>query len=90
MPAESVRSIGFCQPVVPDCEPAQQGAGHDDSSPRMCRVAIQLLHSYDGPMDTPAGPHVLRAGEGDVTGEPGLLDRYLLESAASSGRVALV
>jgi quercetin dioxygenase-like cupin family protein len=41
-------------------------------------------------MDTPAGPHVLRAGKGDVTGESGLLDRYLLESAASSGRVALV
>ena len=41
-------------------------------------------------MDTPAGPHVVRAGEGDTTGEPGFLDRYLLESAASSGRVALV
>lgn len=41
-------------------------------------------------MDTPLGPRVVRAGEGDVTGEPGLLDRYLLESAASDGRVALV
>ncbi|MFF1253510.1 cupin domain-containing protein [Pseudarthrobacter sp. NPDC058329] len=41
-------------------------------------------------MGTPAGPHVVRAGEGDVTGEPGFQDRYLLESAASSGRVALV
>ena len=41
-------------------------------------------------MDTPNGPHVVRAGEGDTTGEPGFLDRYLLESAASSGRVALV
>ncbi|WP_079595926.1 cupin domain-containing protein [Arthrobacter sp. P2b] len=41
-------------------------------------------------MDTPTGPHVVRAGEGDVTGEPGFLDRYLLESAASSGRIALV
>lgn len=41
-------------------------------------------------MDTPAGPHVVRAGEGDVTGEPGFQDRYLLENAASSGRVALV
>lgn len=42
-----------------------------------------------GRMDAPAGPHVIRAGEGDVTGEPGLLDRYLLESAASAGRIAL-
>ncbi|WP_207767481.1 cupin domain-containing protein [Arthrobacter glacialis] len=42
-------------------------------------------------MTTPApGPHVLRAGEGDVTGEPGLLDRYLLESAASGGLVTMV
>ncbi|MDQ0869540.1 quercetin dioxygenase-like cupin family protein [Arthrobacter sp. V1I9] len=41
-------------------------------------------------MDTPTGPHVVRAGEGDATGEPGLLDRYLIESAASSGLVALV
>lgn len=41
-------------------------------------------------METPAGPHVVRAGEGDVTGEPGFLDRYLLESKASSGHVALV
>ncbi|WP_205754604.1 cupin domain-containing protein [Pseudarthrobacter sp. NamB4] len=37
-----------------------------------------------------SGPHVVRAGEGDITGEPGLLDRYLIESAASSGRVALM
>lgn len=43
-----------------------------------------------GGMDAPAGPHVVRAGDGDVTGEPGLLDRYLLESAASAGRIALV
>jgi quercetin dioxygenase-like cupin family protein len=43
-----------------------------------------------GAMDTPAGPHVVRAGEGDVTGELGLLDRYLLESASSGGRIALV
>lgn len=41
-------------------------------------------------METPSGPHVVRAGEGEATGEPGFLDRYLLESAASSGRVALV
>lgn len=41
-------------------------------------------------MDTPSGPHVVRAGEGEATGEPGFLDRYLLDSAASSGRVALV
>ncbi|MDF2050262.1 cupin domain-containing protein [Arthrobacter sp. Cr_A7] len=41
-------------------------------------------------MVTPAGPHVVRSGDGDVTGEPGFLDRYLLESAASSGRIALV
>lgn len=41
-------------------------------------------------MDGQAGPHILRAGEGDVTGEPGLQDRYLLESAASGGRIALV
>lgn len=41
-------------------------------------------------MDTPAGPRVLRATDVEVTGEPGLLDRYLLESAGSGGRVALV
>jgi quercetin dioxygenase-like cupin family protein len=41
-------------------------------------------------MDTPTGPRVVRTGEGDVTGEPGLFDRYLLESAASGGRIALV
>ena len=33
---------------------------------------------------------VIRAGEGDVTGEPGLLDRYLVEGAASGGGLALV
>jgi quercetin dioxygenase-like cupin family protein len=43
-----------------------------------------------GGMDNPSDPHVIRAGEGDVTGDPGLLNRYLLESAASGGRVALV
>ncbi|MEE1620914.1 cupin domain-containing protein [Zafaria sp. Z1313] len=36
------------------------------------------------------GPLVLRAGDGDVTGAAGNLDRYLLESAATSGRIALV
>ena len=42
-------------------------------------------------MDAKPRPHVVRSGEGDVTGEPGvLLDRYLIESAASSGRIALV
>ena len=41
-------------------------------------------------MDTPSGPRIVRAGDGDVTGEPGLLDRYLLESAVTDGRVALV
>jgi quercetin dioxygenase-like cupin family protein len=41
-------------------------------------------------MDTPVGPHVMRAGEGDSTGEPGFLDRYLVESAASGGLIALV
>ncbi|WP_026481712.1 cupin domain-containing protein [Agromyces subbeticus] len=41
-------------------------------------------------MDTSAGPHILRAGKGDVTVEPGMLDRYLLESAASGGSIALV
>ncbi|WP_258802358.1 cupin domain-containing protein [Pseudarthrobacter sp. NS4] len=41
-------------------------------------------------MDTPEGPLVVRAGEVDVSGEPGFQDRYLLESAASSGRVALI
>jgi quercetin dioxygenase-like cupin family protein len=41
-------------------------------------------------MDTSTGAHVVRAGEGDVTGEPGLLDRYLIESAASGGRIAVV
>ncbi len=40
--------------------------------------------------DTPTGPHIVRAGEGDVTGEPGLLDRYLFESRSSAGRIALV
>ena len=40
--------------------------------------------------DTPTGPRIVRAGEGDVTGEPGLLDRYLVESRASAGRIALV
>lgn len=39
---------------------------------------------------TPPGPHVVRAGQGDVTGEPGLLDRYLIESQVSGGRVAIV
>ena len=47
-----------------------------------------MLRPYHGCMET--GPRVVRAGEGDVTGQPGLLDRYLLESANSSGRVALV
>lgn len=41
-------------------------------------------------MDRPTGPHVLRSAEAEVTGEPGLLDRYLLDSSASGGRVALV
>ena len=41
-------------------------------------------------VDTPTGPHVVRAGEGDVTGEPGLLDRYVLESAGSGGAIAVV
>lgn len=41
-------------------------------------------------MDAPSGPHVIRAGEGDVTGEPGLLDRYIVESAVSGGRITLV
>ena len=40
--------------------------------------------------DTPTGPRIVRAGEGDVTGDPGLLDRYLVESQASAGRIALV
>jgi hypothetical protein len=53
-------------------------------------VPTHVPRPYHGGMDTPVGPHVLRAGEGDVTGEPGLLDRYLLESTASAGRVALV
>lgn len=50
----------------------------------------QIPRTYHGTVDTPSGPHVVRAGEGDVSGEPGFQDRYLLESAASSGRVALV
>ncbi|WP_265522119.1 cupin domain-containing protein [Oerskovia flava] len=41
-------------------------------------------------MAAPVGPQVVRAGEGDVTGEPGLLDRFLIESAGSGGRLALV
>ena len=41
-------------------------------------------------MDTTSGPHVVRAGDGDVTGEPGLLDRYLVESVTSGGRIAVV
>ena len=36
------------------------------------------------------GPQVLRSSDGDVTGGAGNLDRYLLESAASGGRLALV
>ncbi len=40
--------------------------------------------------DIPEGPRVVRAGEGDITGEPALLDRYLVEGWASAGRVALV
>jgi len=39
---------------------------------------------------TTLSPHVLRAGDGDVTGAPALLDRYMLDSAASGGLVALV
>ena len=41
-------------------------------------------------MEASDGPRVVRAGDGDVTGEPGLRDRYLLESATSGGAVALV
>lgn len=37
-----------------------------------------------------AGPQVVRAGAGDVTGAPELLDRYLLESAGSGGLIAFV
>ena len=36
------------------------------------------------------GPQVFRSGDGDVTGATGNLDRYLLEGAASGGRLALV
>jgi len=36
------------------------------------------------------GPQVLRSSDGDVIGAAGNLDRYLLESAASSGRLAIV
>lgn len=39
---------------------------------------------------TNPGPRVLRAGDGDVTGNAGNRDRYLLESGASGGRIALV
>ncbi|MBT2500122.1 cupin domain-containing protein [Agromyces sp. ISL-38] len=35
-------------------------------------------------------PHIVRSDEADATGAPGLLNRYLLESAASGGDVALV
>jgi len=41
-------------------------------------------------MDTTSGPHVVRADDGDVTGEPGLLDRYLVESVTSGGLIAVV
>ncbi|WP_277210838.1 cupin domain-containing protein [Isoptericola croceus] len=37
-----------------------------------------------------SGPRVVRAGSGDRTGSAGNVDRYLLESAGSGGRVALV
>lgn len=43
-----------------------------------------------GAMETDEGPRVIRRGDGDVTGEPGSLDRFIVESAASGGRVALV
>lgn len=41
-------------------------------------------------METDEGPRVIRRSDGDVTGEPGSLDRFIVESAASVGRVALV
>ncbi|MCK8608273.1 cupin domain-containing protein [Agromyces sp. C10] len=41
-------------------------------------------------MDAPKGPHVLRSAQVESTGEPGLLDRYLIEGSASGDRVALV
>jgi quercetin dioxygenase-like cupin family protein len=53
-------------------------------------VPTHVPRPYHGGMDTPAGPHVLRAGDADVTGEPRLLDRYLLGSTASGGTIALV
>jgi quercetin dioxygenase-like cupin family protein len=39
---------------------------------------------------TTTSPAVLRAGAGEITGDPGLLDRYLLDGTATDGRVALV
>jgi quercetin dioxygenase-like cupin family protein len=39
---------------------------------------------------TTSSPTVLRAGAGEITGEPGLLDRYLLDGTSTEGRVALV
>jgi quercetin dioxygenase-like cupin family protein len=41
-------------------------------------------------MEATAGPHVVRAGDGEVTGTPESLDRYLVESAGTAGRIALV
>ena len=41
-------------------------------------------------METDDGPRVIRSSEVDVTGEPGSLDRYLLEGAASGGALAVV
>jgi len=39
---------------------------------------------------TTSAPTVLRAGAGENTGDPGLLDRYLLDGTSTDGRVALV
>ena len=39
---------------------------------------------------TTTPPTILRAGAGEITGDAGLLDRYLLDGTSTDGRVALV
>ena len=47
--------------------------------------------TYRRPMTTTiTTPTVLRAGAGEITGDPSLLDRYLLDGTETDGRVALV
>lgn len=59
----------------------------DDAGDALSRVRPRGYHPG---MTETAGPRVVRAGMGDVTGEPGSLDRFLLPGAVAGGRVALV